>query len=174
MEADKARLTAEADKAQEELLAKQRAMVEATTKAEAEARTAARVAADAKAKAEAEAKAVAKATKAAERAADKAADKAKGSIGTNLLATAKAGTAKDVAEMAAELVTGAEAPDDVLQELLHLLHGSKELSAKGKRAVDAALVVLTRTDRPAKPETSPVAVAAALAAPVSNGVAAVA
>ena len=70
--------------------------------------------------------------------------------------------------MAAELNTGAEAPDDVLTELLHLLHGSKELSAKGKRAADAALVILTRTEKPtaAKANTNPVAVAAALAAPV--------
>ena len=51
-----------------------------------------------------------------------------------LLAVGKAGTAKDVAEMAVELITGAEAPDDVLEALLHLLHSSKELSAKGKRA----------------------------------------
>src|SRR5439155_17138568 len=112
-----------------------------------------------------------------ERAADKAADKAsRGTVGTHLLATAKAGTAKDVAAMAAELITGAEAPDDVLAELLHLLHGSTELSAKGKRAADAALVILTRTEKPtaAKANTSPVAVAATLAAPISNGVAAVA
>ncbi len=75
----------------------------------------------------------------------------------NLLQTAKAGTAKDVAGMAAELVTGSDAPDDVLAELLGMLAGSKELSAKGKRACQSALLVLTRKESP-----SPAQVAAAL------------
>ncbi len=78
---------------------------------------------------------------------------------------AKAGTAKDVAAMAAELVTGAEAPDDVLVELLALLGAHGELSRKAKRACQAALVVLHRKDAPSP---SPAEVAAALN-PAPNG-----
>jgi hypothetical protein len=86
-----------------------------------------------------------------------------------LLAVAKRGTAKDVAGMAAELVTGTDAPDDVLTELLGQLKASGQMSAKAVRAIDAALVVLTRSDR-----TNPVAVAATLPLPTNGQAVAVA
>ncbi len=91
----------------------------------------------------------------------------------NLLQAAKQGTAKDVAAMAAELVTGCEEPDDVTAELLRLLVASGELSKGTVRALQAALVLLARKEEPAKPATpavSPVAVAAALTTkPSTNG-----
>ena len=86
----------------------------------------------------------------------------------NLLRAAAHGTAKDVAGMAAELVTGSDKPDDVFMELLRQLKASKDMGKASKRAIDAALVVLTRKDKPQAPEQkpatpSPEQVAAALA-----------
>jgi hypothetical protein len=166
---EQALLKAAAEQAARELLAKQRAAVAAGAAAEQAAREQARKEAEAKtaadARAKAEQKAAAKAAKAAAKdAAPKPATVAEsGKPGEprpvlhNLLQTAKAGTAKDVASMAAELVTGSEAPDDVLAELLGMLAASEELSSRAKRACQSALVVLTRKESP-----SPVQVAAAL------------
>ncbi len=46
--------------------------------------------------------------------------------------------------MALELITGSDAPDDVLAELLRQLKGSWHLSKHALRAVDAALVIFNR------------------------------
>ena len=61
----------------------------------------------------------------------------------------ESGTPKDVAEVLADAININDEPDDCLQELLILLAKSEALSAKGKRACNAALVILTRADRPA-------------------------
>jgi hypothetical protein len=68
--------------------------------------------------------------------------------GTSLLAAARLGTAKDVAEMAVELVAGSDEPDDVFEHLLHQLDGHKDLSKQTHRAVKAALLVLSRKASP--------------------------
>jgi hypothetical protein len=87
---------------------------------------------------------------------------------TPLRDMAKAGTARDVAEMAAELITGCDTPDDCLEQLFRTLKDSTALGNKAKRALDAAIVVLSRTDRPGP---SPVQVAGALSEhkPSANG-----
>jgi hypothetical protein len=72
-------------------------------------------------------------------------------------------TAGTVAEMAAELVCGSDAPDDSLQALLGLLSGSEQLSSKGKRAIQAALLVLSRRESP-----SPAQIAAAQEPPLNG------
>lgn len=92
----------------------------------------------------------------------------------SLLAQAKAGCVKDVASMAAELVTGCDAPDDVFAELLRVLKKSGELSKVSGRAIDAALTVLSRGAEQRGP--SPVQVAQAMnpATNVNGSVAAVA
>lgn len=150
-EEQRADLTRAAEQAREELLAAQRTRARALEEAAEAARRKAAADAQAKAaeqaKAKADAKAAAKAAKAAGLAAGKGmapqtAKTAEARQGSNLLAAAKAGTAKDVAEMAAELVTGSETPDDVLAELLALLDGHNVLSRPAQRAVKAARVAL--------------------------------
>jgi hypothetical protein len=151
----RADLTQAAEKAREELLAAQRAQAMALEQAAEAARR--KAAADAQAKAaeqaraRAEAKAQAKAVRMASRAEAKGASQpqppqtaktVEARQGTNLLAAAKAGTAKDVAEMAAELITGSDTPDDVLAELLAMLDGHNALSRPALRAVKAARVSL--------------------------------
>lgn len=74
--------------------------------------------------------------------------------GANLLAVAKAANPKDVAEMAVELVTGGDAPDDVFAELLRQLDNHKELSRASHRAIKAALVSLNRKDGPSPAEVA--------------------
>jgi hypothetical protein len=147
---DKARLTAEAEKAKAELLAQQQALVAAhAEQVQAEAAKA-RAEADAKAAQQAAARAAEKAAKAAAAATEKA--KAKGKDRTDaeecrqpaMKAMAKAGTAKDVAAMAVELITGSDAPDDVLAELLRQLKASGHCSKQAVRAIDAALLVFNR------------------------------
>jgi hypothetical protein len=88
------------------------------------------------------------------------------SQGTNLLATAKQGTAKDVAGMALELVTGHDNPDAVLAELLALLDGHNCIGRLSKQAVKAARVVLARPAAPA-PVSAPIQAPAASEAPAS-------
>ena len=69
----------------------------------------------------------------------------------NLLTPAdigKAGTVKDVAEMAAELITSNDNPDAVLEALLQQLKSHNTISKASKRAIDAALTTLARV--PAK------------------------
>jgi hypothetical protein len=159
------------------LQAEQKAVVEAQARVEQAERE--KALADKRAKAEAERleresrKAEAKATKGqtADKPASKAADgtsdpKANPAdqrgtvVGGNLLRTAAAGTVKDIAEMACELVTGGDAPDDVFAELLRALKASGEMSKATVRAIDAALVVLTRKESPKPPAgPSPVEVA---------------
>jgi hypothetical protein len=115
-----------------------------------------------RADAEHEQREAAEKAKAEQRALDKAAKAAspaatgKPPAASNLLAVGRAGTAKDVAAMAAELVTASEAPNHVLE---CLLKGSGQLSRKAGRAIDAALLVLTRTDTMAgaNPATLPAA-----------------
>jgi hypothetical protein len=147
---DKARLTAEAEKAKAELLAQQQALVAAhAEQVQAEAAKA-RAEADAKAAQQAAARAAEKAAKAAAAATERA--KAKGKDRTDaeecrqpaMKAMAKAGTAKDVAAMAVELITGSDAPDDVLAELLRQLKASGHCSKQAVRAIDAALLVFHR------------------------------
>jgi hypothetical protein len=147
---DKARLTAEAEKAKADLLAQQQALVAAhAEQVQAEAAKA-RAEADAKAAQQAAARAAEKAAKAAAAATERA--KAKGKDRTEaeecrqpaMKAMAKAGTAKDVAAMAVELITGSDAPDDVLAELLRQLKASGHCSKQAVRAIDAALLVFNR------------------------------
>lgn len=69
----------------------------------------------------------------------------------NLLSPAdigKAGTVKDVAEMAVELITSNDNPDAVLEALLRQLKDHNTISKASKRAIDAALTTLARV--PAK------------------------
>lgn len=159
-EEQRADLTRAAEQAREELLAAQRARSKALEEAAEAARRKAAADAQAKAaeqaKAKADAKAAAKAAKAAGLAGSKGtaqatapqtAKTAEARQGSNLLAAAKAGTAKDVAEMAAELITGSDTPDDVLAELLVLLDNHNALSRPAQRAVKAARVALA--SRPA-------------------------
>lgn len=73
--------------------------------------------------------------------------------GTNLLAAARQGTAKDVAEMAVELVTGGDEPDDVLEHILRQLDGHRQLCGASHRAIKSALLVLERATRP--PQRNP-------------------
>jgi hypothetical protein len=98
-----------------------------------------------------EAKATAKAEKAAAKANGVAAPKAPPSPtsnqGTNLLASAKLGTVKDVAEMAVELITGSETPDDVLEAVLKTLDGCPALCKGSIRAIKAALASLAAPSR---------------------------
>jgi hypothetical protein len=68
---------------------------------------------------------------------------------------------KDVAEMAAELVVGGEAPDDVLAALLDMLDGHKELSKASHRAVKAARASLSASASRISPATVATALAAA-------------
>lgn len=106
-------------------------------------------------KADAEAKAAKERAdrKAAEKAAAKenktavVVEKPSGSAGGNLLRMAKAGAAKDVAAMAAELVTGGDAPDDVFAALLALLADSGELCAASRKACNMALSALKVAER---------------------------
>jgi hypothetical protein len=181
-QANDAAATEAAEQAAAELRAKQEAAVKAQAAAEAAAREKARAA-----------KAAAEEAKRLERAAEKAARKQQaqqakdkpatvtppqgehppakqGTVTGNLLTIARAGTARDVASMVLELVQGCDTPDDVLELVLKGLKAGKALSAKGKRACDAALLVLTRQDKPAPAApaaSSPVEAAAALAN--SNG-----
>jgi colicin import membrane protein len=177
----KAELTANMEAARKQLLEQQQATIaaeEQQRQAEAaKARAEAEAKATAKRQAEAEAKAAAKKAKAdAKDGTDKPATvdasstpaapkqqpapESRPTLG-NLLqaakAAGKAGVAKDVAEMAAELVTGSEAPDDVLEQLLTILAAHPEMGKASHRACQAALVVLKRAESPA-----PAAVAAAL------------
>lgn len=152
-EEQKADLTRAAEQAREELLAAQRARSVALEEAAEAARRKARADAEAKAAEQAKARAEAKAQAKAARTAGKGAshpqppqtDKtAEARQGSNLLAAAKAGTAKDVAEMASELITGCQEPDSTLEALLRSLDGHKELSKQSHRAIKAALVILAR------------------------------
>ena len=173
---EKARLTAEAEQAKAELLARQQAL--AASHAERAQAEAARARAEqvAQEAAKAAERALAKATKAAEAATARATAKVtkagtpstspaeKATVSGNLLATAKTGTAKDVAGMCLELITGSDTPDDVLEHLLRQLKDSGQVSGKAKRALDAALLVLTRTDKPAAPAGGPSSLAVEAAA----------
>lgn len=149
-ESDKATLTEAADHAKAELLAKQTAAIaaaEATAKAE---QTKARAEADAHAAQQAAAKAAEKAAKASAAATEKAKAKARPEPAADecrqpaMKAMAKAGTAKDVAALAVELIAGSDAPDDVLAELLRQLKACGQCSKHALRAIDAALVVFHR------------------------------
>jgi hypothetical protein len=119
----------------------------------------------AKRQAEADAKRAAKEQKAKERE-DKPAVVAPptptANQGTNLLASAKMGTAKDVAAMALELIVGSDEPDTVFEALLDMLDGHKELSKATHRAVKAARLALSHKSTPRAASASPAAVAAML------------
>lgn len=147
----RADLTRAAEQAREELLVAQRAQARALEEAAEAARRKAAADAQAKAaeqaKAKADAKAAAKAAKASGQPGGKAtapqtAKTAEARQGSNLLAAAKAGTAKDVAAMCLELLTGSDTPDDVLAELMNMLDGHNALSRPAQRAVKAARVAL--------------------------------
>jgi hypothetical protein len=177
-EADNEQTRAAAAAATEEWKAKQRAMVEQQAKAEqaererkaAEARKAAedkRLEREA-AKAAAKAKKREQAARLAEQADAEDEDDDDAPTGTtvrgnilrtnavsptvNLKDAAKAGGMKQAAEWAAELVVHCEAPDDAFESLLRMLKASGELSKTSKRAIDAALVVLTRKAGPSPVE----------------------
>jgi hypothetical protein len=78
----------------------------------------------------------------------------------NLLKAAAQGTAKDVAEMAVELITGGDEPDDVLELVFRALAQHGELASVSKRACQAALVVLAGKGKEktnGKPESAPAA-----------------
>ena len=150
-----------------DLVAKQKAMLEAQSRAEQAERQRKTAEKAAAAKAAAERKAAEKAQrKAAEKAAAEAEDededededpkvgstrKEEGRAplgepaGGNLLrAAGQAGTVKDVAGMAVELLVGTGQPDDVLAELLRQLKAGGHVSKRGVSAIDAALLVLSR------------------------------
>jgi hypothetical protein len=132
---DRVALTAAAEAAKQELLLKQRAMAEAQAQADKRAR-------EEKAAREAREAAEARERKALEQAqkqagiptAPKQAREPSQVAGGNLLKSAKHGTAKDVAEMAVELITGGDEPDSVLEEALKLLAHHPELSNVGREA----------------------------------------
>jgi hypothetical protein len=150
-EEKRADLTLAAEQAREELLAAQRAQALALEESAEAARRKAAADAQAKAAERAKAKADAKAARAAGRVGGKGASHppapqtgktAEARQRSNLLSAARAGTAKDVAAMCLELVTGSDTPDDVLAELLGLLDGHNALSRPAQRAVKAARVAL--------------------------------
>jgi hypothetical protein len=163
-DADKAALTAAADKAKAALLAQQAAEAAKRQEAELLAQQLARTQAEQRVAAAQQAAEAAKAAAKADKAAKKATDAGPGATpppapvnqGANLLSVAAKGTVKDVAEMAAKLVTGSTAPDDVLLELLKTLALSPELSKLGHRAANAAIAVYTA---PTVTVTLPTAVA---------------
>lgn len=157
-DAERKRLTEEAEQKRQELLQAQRAEIEARAKAEAEAREAARKAAEAKKATERQAKAEEKAAdREARRQEREAQREAKATVGQaiepvqgpGLKAMAKQGTAKDVAGMMVELLTGTDEPDSVLEEFLRQAKASGELSKGSMAAVDAALVIMTRRSQAA-------------------------
>ncbi len=171
--------TAAVEESAAKLLAQQKAVLEQQARSEQAERK--RLAAEKRAKADAErlAKAADKAAARAEKgkAAEKPATTAPGqqsptpggedkrgqAVTGNLLRSAAAGTAKDVGDMAAEFLLESEQPDDALEAMLTALSQSSDLSAKAQRACKAALVILTRQDKP-KADLSPVDVANRLAA----------
>lgn len=149
-EEDRKRLTEEAERKRQELLTAQRAEIEARAKAEAEEREASRKAAEAKKATERQAKAEEKAAdREARRQEREAQREAKGQAiesvqGPGLRAMAKSGTAKDVAGMMVELLTGTDEPDSVCEEFMRQAKASGELSKGTIAAIDAALVILSR------------------------------
>jgi hypothetical protein len=166
-DAERAALTAKAEQARREKEEAAKAAIAAhaaATEQEAAKARAEKAALEAKRAAE---KAAAKAEKAAEQATAKnkptqatTPPAERGTVSQNLLAVAKHGVAKDVAGMAAELVTGGDEPDDVSEALLVALKGSKELSNVSRRAIDAALLVIRNAaSRTAKPADVPAAIA---------------
>jgi hypothetical protein len=162
-EAQKAAMTAASEAAKAALLAQQATEAKARQEAEALAQQLARTQAEqrvaAAKQADVDAKAAVKADKAAKRATDGGAGTpppAPVNQGANLLTAAAKGTAKDVASMAAKLVTANTAPDDVFLEQLRIMAHSPELSAVGKRAALAAIAVY---NAPTVTVTLPTAVA---------------
>jgi colicin import membrane protein len=159
---ERARIAAQAEQARQDLLARQRAEAEATALAAEEARKAhaaeqARLEAEKREKAQRD-KAQRQADR-EQRRREQGKDQGQGQPrecqqGQNLLAVGKKGTAKDVARMALELVSGSDQPDDVLEELLRLLDASPCLSRLGKRAVKAARVCFA-TGGTQRPLTAP-------------------
>lgn len=87
--------------------------------------------------------------------------------GNILRSAAVAGCPKDVADMAVELVTGGDAPDDVFAALLRLLDGHADLSKASHRAVKAALLSLHNSDTQ---RTATVVLPTAIAERNGNGV----
>lgn len=155
-EEDRKRLTEEAERKRQELLAAQRAEIEARSKAEAEAREAARKSAEAKKATERQAKAEEKAADREARKLDREAQREAKAVGAiesvqqpGLRAMAKSGTAKDVAGMMVELLTGTDEPDSVCEEFLRQAKASGELSKGTIAAIDAALVILSRRSQAA-------------------------
>lgn len=125
---------------------KQREYAERVAKAQAEELARKRAERDAQDKARAEMRAAEKVVRAP---APRPKDVPQESRATNLLASAKQGTAKDVGAMAAVLITGCEAPDDAFEEQLRRLKTSGEMSKQSIRAIDAAML---RLNKDAKPE----------------------
>jgi hypothetical protein len=179
--AERAQLTQAAEQAKAELLAKQQQLAAAhAERAQAEAARA-RAEKEAKDAAEAQRKAAEKAAKAAEKAAARNVPPAvsapagetpelphkPGPASATVGKQIAASVAKDAADVLAAAIAEHETPDDVLAELLRALHNpkyAKSLSNHGKRAVEAALLVLDRASR----TPAPVKVAEATA-PSANG-----
>lgn len=141
---EKATLTASMKAAEQELRQQQREHAEASAKAQAEAREAARIQRELDEQKRREQQSLKRLTKepaTAPKKPDGSADTESRAV--NVIAQAKAmakkGTAKDVAEMAWELISGSDTPDDVLHELLKLARDSGQLSSKWKRAVMSVL-----------------------------------
>lgn len=150
--------------AEEELRARQRAVIEAQARAEAAERERKAAEKSAREQAEAERRAADKAARKAAKREEQAgtpstaspreqegrAPKADGTAVTgNLLRVAEQGTVKDVAAMCVELVTGTGKPEAVLEEVLRQLRAGGHVSKRAVGAIDAALLVLTR-----KPESA--------------------
>jgi hypothetical protein len=149
VEAEKAGLTEKAEEARKALLVAQREELEATAKAQAEERARVKADAEAKRKAEAEQRALQTAKDREDRRlARQTQREAKavdaGSIepiqAPGLKAMAKQGTAKDVAGMMVELLTGTDEPDSVFEEFMALAKASGELSKFTIHGIDAFFI----------------------------------
>jgi len=160
------RLKAETDKAKDEeralmteKLRQQEAELRAQQQAEKEAQFQADQAAREQAKVKAEAKRVQKEQEKAHRREEQALDKAldretpklkpvhrESSAKSQLAKAAEVGTVKDVAESVVELFKHCTTPDDLFVELLSRLKTCGELSSTSTRAIQAALVILSRSE----------------------------
>jgi hypothetical protein len=141
---ERERLTAEAQRQADELLAKQRVEIKARAEREQADREQAgkeREQLDAE---EARRKAEEKAKRAAERKQQAGSKPPAQNVLPN-----KPTDAASMAALAAEYITECDTPDDVFALLLRRLKDSGELSKQSVRAIDAALLILNRTDKPA-------------------------
>jgi hypothetical protein len=163
-EAAKAKLV-EQQKAEQDRMAAEITQRQAVARSEAEAKAAAKESEKAKlaAKTTEERKAEADLRKAEKEAAKLMEQQECRAPIAKLSDMAKKGNAKDVAEMALELVESNDEPDTVVEELIRLLLASKHTSNPVKRALNAAAILMNPNT------TSPAELAAALVSKSRNG-----